>query len=99
MKWCPVVHRSEKIRFKRLKQKISFCSKATTSKNLLVQDRVSVKAEHLSNPIEEGAYDKKVPPKRNGNYDGARRSKNELDIGKTKRNKTWGNQDNKAKES
>ena len=58
-----------------------------------------MKAEHLSNPIEEGAYDKKVPPKRNGNYDGARISKNELDKGKTKRKKTWANQDNKAKES
>ena len=42
-----------------------------------------MKAEHLSNAIEEDAYDKKVPPKRNGNYDRARRSKNELDQWQT----------------
>ena len=81
MKWCPVVHRSEKVGFKRLKLKMSLLciTKATASKNLLVRDRVSLLAEHTSNAIEKDAYHKKVPLKRNGSDDSARRSKNELD--------------------
>ena len=65
MKWCPVVHRSEKVEFQRLKLKMSLLctTKATTSKNLLVRDRVSVVAEHTSNAIEKYAYYKKVPQK------------------------------------
>lgn len=65
MKWCPVVHRSEKVGFKRLKLKMALLciTKATASKNLLVPDRVSVVAEHKSNAIEKDAYYKKVPQK------------------------------------
>ena len=65
MKWCPVVHRSEKVEFKSLKLKMSLLciAKATTSKNLLVRERVSVIAEQTSNAIEKDAYYKKVPQK------------------------------------
>ena len=65
VKWCPVVHRSEKVGFKRLKLKMALLciTKATASKNLLVPDRVSVVAEHTSNAIEKDAYYKKVPQK------------------------------------
>ena len=65
MKWCPVAHRSEKVEFKRLKLKMSLLctTKATTGKNLLVRDRVSVVTEHTSNAIEKDAYYKKVPQK------------------------------------
>ena len=38
-------------------------TKATASKNLFVRDRVSVVAEHTSNPIEKDAYYKNVPQK------------------------------------
>ena len=65
MKWCPVVHRSEKVGFKRLKLKmyVLCIAKATTRKNLLVWDRVSVVAEHTSNAIEKDAHYKKVSQK------------------------------------
>ena len=65
MKWCPVVHRSEKVGFKRLKLKMALLciTKATASKNLFVRDRVSVVAEHTSNAIEKDAYYKNVPQK------------------------------------